>query len=358
MLTKTQKIKHYLPTIAFFGGFLWDAMTIGRKVAYSDLWILLSYLIGAALILWWLGYHHEKLSADERFSHVPLLAPSERNLKHRIPFLALQFLYGGLFSALFILYFKSANHILALFLAATLGGLLVANEFIDDKYHRFTITWALFGLCAMLLFNFLLPFIVGSIAWPWFYLSTFAGAALAHYLRIKTPGCPGRASPVWVIAAFLALAYPLDIIPPVPLVKRDVQVGLYLEKSSGDYKIQLERNPWWQFWQKMNNQIHLPVGEKLYCISSVFAPRGLNTKLYHRWEYYSSKQGWQTTSRIGFGLAGGRDNGFRGFTYKQNVQAGKWKVSVETENGRTVAIHQFKVVAGQAEPDSLIQYVF
>ena len=67
-------------------------------------------------------------------------------------------LFGSLFSALFILYFKSSNHFLALFWSLGLGFLLVANEYIDHHYHRFTLTWALFGLCAILVFNFILPF--------------------------------------------------------------------------------------------------------------------------------------------------------------------------------------------------------
>lgn len=358
MTTKLQKLKDYFPVIAFFGGFLWDALTIGRKVAYSDLWTLFAFLVSSAIILWWLGHRHEKLSIDEAQAHVPHLPPSEREWKDRIPFLLLQFLFGGLFSALFILYFKSANHLLAWFLAIVLGGLLVANEYLDDKYHRFTLTWALFGLCAMLLLNFLLPFIVGSIAWGWFYLSTFAGAALTHYLRVKTPGCPGRASPVWVIALVLALAYPLDIIPPVPLVKRDVQVGLNLDKSSGDYKITLEKSAWWVFWRNVDNELHLPEGAKLYCVSSVFAPRGLSARLYHRWQFHDDKRGWVTTSRIGFSLSGGRDNGFRGYTYKQNVQAGEWRVSVETESGRTVAIHTFTVLTGEPSAERSMEYIF
>jgi hypothetical protein len=80
----------------------------------------------------------------------------------RAPYLLLQFLFGGLFSALFILYFQSSSHLAAMLWSLGLGGLLVANEFIDGKYSRFTLTWALFGLCAMLLFNFLLPFMPES----------------------------------------------------------------------------------------------------------------------------------------------------------------------------------------------------
>ncbi len=349
MKTGLAHLRAYLPVIAFFGGFLWDALTVGRSVAPSDLWILSGYLAGAAGILWWLGHRRHALAvavaASEGAAQTTTPPASFRSIWwERAPLLLLQFLFGGLFSALFILYFKSSSHLTAVFWSLGLGGLLVANEFIDDKYHRFTLTWALFGLCAMLLFNFLLPFMVGSIGMVWFYLSTLAGAGFTHWLRKKTPGCPGRAAPVWIIAALLAVAYPLDIIPPVPLVKRDIQVGRNFARVANEYRLTLEKAPWWVFWRGVSHEVHLAPGERLYCVSSVFAPGGLSTRLYHRWEHYEAMRGWVTVSRMGFGLFGGRDGGFRGYTYKQDVAPGEWKVHVETESGRTVVVHAFSVV--------------
>jgi len=352
---KFAKLRPYFSVLAFFAGFLWDALTIGFSVAYSDLWILSGYLAAAAGILWWLGQRHHTLAVPGCNGDAQITAPPVSFLSpwlERAPLLLLQFLFGGLFSALFILYFKSSSHFTAVLWSLCIGILLVANEFIDDKYHRFTLTWALFGLCAMLLFNFLLPFLVGSIGMVWFYLSTLAGAGLTHWLRKKTPGCPGRAAPVWIIAALLAVAYPLDMIPPVPLVKRDIQVGRNFAHAEDKFCLTMEKTPWWVFWRELSDEVHLGPGERLYCVSSVFAPRGLSTRLYHRWEHYDAKHGWVTASRPGFTLAGGRNGGFRGYTYKQEVAAGKWKVHVETENGRTVVTHAFTVITdAPPEPD-------
>lgn len=348
MKNRLAHLRAYLPALAFFAGFLWDALTIGRSVTVVDLWLLSGYLVGAAFILWWLGHRVQvRVESAADFEAPSAAAPPTSFLSpwlERAPYLLLQFLFGGLFSALFILYFQSSSHLAAVLWSLGLGGLLVANEFIDDKYHRFTITWALFGLCAMLLFNFLLPFLVGSIGMVWFYLSTLAGAGLTHLLRRKTPGRPGRVAPVWLIAALLAMAYPMDMIPPVPLVKRNIQVGKNFERTNGEYRLTLEKSPWWVFWRELSHEVHLAPGEKLYCVSAVFAPRGLRTRLYHRWEHYEGVRGWITVSRKGFDLAGGRDGGFRGYTYKQKVAAGEWRVRVETENGHTVVVHAFSVV--------------
>ncbi|MFH1020251.1 MAG: DUF2914 domain-containing protein [Pseudomonadota bacterium] len=355
MKTRLAHLRAYLPVLAFFAGFLWDALTIGRLVTPLDLWLLSGYLAGAALILWWLGHRRHALAATAAENGARIAVPPVSFLSpwlERAPYLLLQFLFGGLFSALFILYFQSSSHLTAMLWSLGLGGLLVANEFIDDKYHRFTLTWALFGLCAMLLFNFLLPFLAGSIGMVWFYLSTLAGAGLTHWLRKKTPGCPGRAAPVWVIAALLAVAYPLDMIPPVPLVKRDIQVGRNFARVANEYRLTLEKAPWWVFWRELSHEVHLAPGERLYCVSAVFAPSGLSTRLYHRWEHYEAEHGWVTASRVGFGLFGGRDGGFRGYTYKQEVAAGQWRVRVETESGHTVVVHAFSVKTdAPPEPD-------
>jgi hypothetical protein len=340
-------IRPAAPAVAFFGGFLWDALTIGRTVTALDLGILTGYLAGAAALLWYLGHRTEPLEGD-----LPWWRVSG-------PYLLLQFFFGGLFSALFIFYFKSSSSFLATLWALGLGILLVANEFLEDRYRRYTLTWALFGLCAMLLLNFVVPHIVGGISAFWFVLSTLAGAGLAHGLRLKTPGQPGRIRPMWGVAAGLLIAYAADITPPVPLVKRDIAVGHALARVDGLYTLQLEKTPWYVFWRRTSDELRLKPGERLYCVSSVFAPRGLDTRLYHRWSHYQKKQGWVTTSRIGYSLSGGREAGYRGYTWKRSLAPGEWKVAVETEDGRTVAVHRFELSAAPLPADAgMVEKVF
>jgi hypothetical protein len=333
-----RKLADYFPVIFFFGGFLWDALTIGRNVTSLDLFIFAGYLIAAAFILYLIGR-----PADEEVKHAQIVMFFKRLYSPRLPYFLLQFLFGSLFSALFILYFKSASHWLAWFTTLVLGVLLVANEFLESEYRRFTLSWSLFGLCAILLFNFVLPFMLGSILSIWFYLSTLMGAGFAYWLYKKTPNHLGSIKPVGAIAATLMLAYAVDMIPPVPLVKRDVAIAYELNKVGADYQLAQQTSNWWVFWRKTSNDLQVSPGQRIYCFSSVFAPSRLKTRLYHRWEYYDKKQGWLTQSRIGFELSGGRYNGFRGYTYKQNLAEGDWRVSVETENEKTIVVDSFSV---------------
>lgn len=339
----------YLPAVFFFAGFIWDALTIGRNVVAVDLLIFASYLLAAGFILYFTS-RPSFILVDETIQPSRLHAI----VTSRWPYFLLQFLFGSLLSALFILYFKSANHWLAWLMSLLLASLLVGNEFLENQYRRFTISWALFGLCAMLLFNFSLPFMLGSVLSIWFYLSTLLGAMLAYWLYRKTPQHLGNIFPVWIIAGLLMLAYAIDMIPPVPLVKREMAVAYDIQKVAGSYQLSQPASPWWLFWRKTSDDLQVTPGQRIYCFSSIFAPAGLKTKLYHNWQILTPK-GWLTQSRAGFALNGGRNGGYRGYTYKSNIAAGDWRVRIETENNKTIAIQEFTIKEGLSAPQKIIQ---
>lgn len=333
----SKAVGRYLPAVFFFAGFIWDALTIGRNVAAFDLIIFAGYLLVAGLILFSISRPSFNL-ADEAGLPNRIYAV----VTSRWPYFLLQFLFGSLLSALFILYFKSSSHWLAWLMSLLLASLLVANEFLEDQYRRFTVSWALFGLCAMLLFNFALPFLLGSVLSIWFYLSTLLGAFFAYWLYTKTPNHLGSIWPVSVIAGLLMLAYAADMIPPVPLVKRDIAMAYAIEKVNGKYQLSQQKSPWWVFWRKSSDDLEVVSGQRIYCFSTIFAPAGLKTKLFHDWQLHT-KQGWVLQSRASFTVSGGRYNGFRGYTYKSNPVAGDWRVVIKTENEKTIAVHQFTV---------------
>ena len=91
-----RNFKAYLPVIAFFAGFLWDALTIGRSVSTLDLWLLLGYLLAAAALLAWLGYRLQRPMAgliDDRDERQISFLTSWLD---RVPYLLLQFLLSML----------------------------------------------------------------------------------------------------------------------------------------------------------------------------------------------------------------------------------------------------------------------
>lgn len=347
----SKAVGSYLPAVFFFAGFIWDALTIGRNVSASDLIIFAGYLLAAGLILFFIS-RPSFILVDEAKLSTRLYAI----VTSRAPYFLLQFLFGSLLSALFILYFKSSSHWLAWLMSLLLASLLIGNEFLENHYRRFTISWALFGLCAMLLFNFSLPFLLGSVLSIWFYLSTLLGAVFAYWLYTKTPDNIGSIWPVSVIAGLLMLAYAADMIPPVPLVKRDIAMAYAIEKVNGNYQLSQQKSPWWKFWRKISDDLYVTSGQKIYCFSTIFAPAGLKTKLFHDWQRHT-KQGWVLQSRASFTVSGGRYNGFRGYTYKSNPVAGDWRVIIKTENEKTIAVHNFSVRLN-TENAAIIQRVY
>ena len=365
-----QKLRQYLPALFFLAGFAWDALTIGRQVQQSDLIILSSYLLAAGLILWWLAHHAEKTPTqlNAHFATGKTLRIVPKKWREQTPYFLLQFLFGSLLSALFILYFKSASYAYALVWSTLLAATLIGNEFLEHHYKQQTIAWTMFGFCAILLLNFILPCILGSIHWFWFVLSTLVGAGFTHFfykkanhikrqtqamqndmsqddIALSQQDQPASASivPTWIVASLLMLAYFNDVIPPVPLVELEAKIGTALVKNAVDYRVSVDDVAWWQPWRLLSNELHIVAGERVYYVTAIFAPQGLKTRLYHKWQHKNGTI-WVTQSRIGFALNGGRQAGFRGYTFKQNLSAGDWRIVVETEEAHTVSVYGFTVV--------------
>jgi hypothetical protein len=141
------------------------------------------------------------------------------------------------------------------------------------------------------------------------------------------------------------LAFSLDMIAPVPLVKRQLVVGQDFVLDSGHYAVQVERAAWWEWWRDQAGIVHLPEGGRLYGLSAVFAPLGVTADLEHRWEI-REPDGWRLVYRRPFTTTGGRDRGFRGYSWVLNPPPGDWRFVVATQDGRTIDILRLRVERG------------
>jgi len=80
----------------------------------------------------------------------------------------------------------------------------------------------------------------------------------------------------------------------------------------------------------------------LYAYTAINAPRGLNERIYHVWRHNG-----RAGEHIALDIQGGRKNGYRAWTHKQNFPAdplGNWQVQVMTEAGQMIGVLRFKVV--------------
>jgi hypothetical protein len=79
----------------------------------------------------------------------------------------------------------------------------------------------------------------------------------------------------------------------------------------------------------------------LYAYTSINAPRGLDERIYHVWRHNGEE-----VDRIALDIRGGRKEGYRAWTHKQNFPPdvlGKWQVRVLTEDGQMIGVLRFEV---------------
>ncbi|TRX74534.1 DUF5924 family protein [Pseudomonas mangiferae] len=79
----------------------------------------------------------------------------------------------------------------------------------------------------------------------------------------------------------------------------------------------------------------------LYAYTAISAPRGLNERIYHEWLHNGER-----IDRIALDIHGGRKEGYRAWTRKQNFPEdaeGRWQVKVLTEAGQMIGTLRFHV---------------
>ena len=89
----------------------------------------------------------------------------------------------------------------------------------------------------------------------------------------------------------------------------------------------------------------------MYFYSAVFSPTDLDTKIFHSWQYFNEdKEKWIENFKIGYTIVGGRDGGYRGYSIKENIFSGRWRVDVMTEREQLLGRYKFTVVDVQILP--------
>jgi len=156
----------------------------------------------------------------------------------------------------------------------------------------------------------------------------------------------------YVILNFL---YFTNIIPPIPLSLKELGVYHNVEKlENGSYALTYEQGKWYEFFKDSDTAFHYQTGDTVYCFASVFAPTRLSTEIFHRWEYYVPEDHeWRTHSRLSYGIDGGRDGGFRGYSWVRHPTEGKWRCTVETARKQVLGSETFEVVGGRV-PSGLV----
>lgn len=324
-------------------GFIVDNLTLTRIDLLYDNAILLSYLIIIGASILFLNAYETSKKRFVFFDRISLWIP-----------IIMQFMFGGLFSGFVVFYSRSAT--LAANWPFILGliALLIGNETFRTRYKKLNFQIALFFVGLFSYFIFSLPILFKSVGAGVFF-SSGAIALIAIWLvifalfkinpekiRKDIYALSILTFSIYLIFNFL---YFTNVIPPIPLSLKEI--GVYhkvARNQEGKYIVEFEPRKWYDIKEKWRPTFHRQANEPVYIFSSVFAPTKINTTIFHQWYYFDAPQNtWVKSSRVGFPIFGGQDGGWRGYSLKENVWQGKWRVDVVTDRNQIIGRITFTI---------------
>ena len=358
-LAKVQSIlaKPFMPAVCFLSGVTYDTLTLTRIDRLLDNLILLLYLVllGALIVL--TGRLGVEPSSDrESWSRFPLT----RWVFASRPYypMASQFLLGGLFSAYAIFYSRSATFTGTAVFFALLIMLLVANEFLRDRLSNLRLLIGLYAVVCFAFFTFFLPVITGYMNSIIFVIGAMLSVAVvlrvAQLIYRNNPDrsrreAIGMTVPASVLIGMLVGFYFLNWIPPVPLSFKFGGIYHDVKRAGDQFELAFEKE-WYELWKRSDTTY--PANTPIYCFTGVFAPVDLNTTIYHHWYFRpNSDKPFTHADRIPIKISGGREGGYRAYSFKQGLDPGDWRVDIEAADGRIVGRVSVTVVEqGDRQP--------
>jgi hypothetical protein len=339
-----QWMSRYSNVLFFVGGFIFDVFTLVRIDSVLDLVYQGVYLGLITLILIW----------QERFE-LGLWQPSGLLAKFwHYETEAIHFFYGGLLSAYVIFYFKSTTASRSWVFLLLTGILLFANEMPQVKKAGSRMRLGLHAFCMISFLNYLIPILIGRMGWWTFALASALTCVSSYYLvrylaRLMPQPRKSMVILGWPPALVLALimtCYGMKWIPPVPLSMQYGGIYHQIERQGDKYRLSFPKPPWYRFWQRDSRPFLARPGDTIYCFVRVFAPRRFTHQVYMHWRFQPlATLKYEDEGRLALAISGGRGEGYRGYGTKTHYMPGKWRVEIETEDGRMIGAVPFTVIA-------------
>lgn len=333
----------FMAPVFFLAGVTYDTLTLTRIDRLLDNLVLLLYLLTLGVLIVLTGrLGIEPAPAPHVLAGLSL--PARWLVKTRPYYpMAVQFLLGGLFSAYAVFYSRSATLTGTAVFFALLLGLLVANEFLRDRLSNLRLLVALYAVVCFSFFTFFLPVVTGVMNVAMFLV----GAALSLLVTFRVVQliyrdnpersrreAVGVGAPAFAVIGLLVGMYFLNWIPPVPLSLKFGGIYRAVERQGDAFQLYFAKK-WYEPWKRSDTVF--PADEPIYCFTAVFAPVALQTTVYHHWYHRpNGSKPFRHADRIPLKISGGREGGYRAYTFKQRLGAGDWRVDVETEDGRII----------------------
>lgn len=339
-----RKHAKYAPIAFFIGGFIFDTLTLGRIDRIYDLTILSLHMTSLTITLYLFN-----VAGDGRWKNTFL-----EQYEEYFP-LAIQFFFGGLSSAFVIYFSRSVSLSKTVSFFVILIALFLANELLKKRISNKYLQFSVYFFISFTFFTFMVPVFLREMNSRIFVYSGVASLLctliLILVIYIKSPSTRAELR-LWKLLSIIAvtyiainLFYYYKLIPPVPLALKTGIVAHNVQISKSNYAVTYEAEEWYIFWRKHKTKFHLTPDESVFIFSSIFAPTDLEKTVLHRWYWYdTTKNEWLFIEDIGYDITGGRNDGFRGFTYKNSVTEGLYRVDVITDEELVLGVIDFEIV--------------
>jgi len=351
-LTKHQK---YAPVFFFVGGFTFDSLTLGRIDRLYDLTVLCSHMTTLSLTLYLFNRAEDGAWKDTLLGRYQDYLP-----------LAIQFFFGALSSAFVIYFSRSVSLSKTITFFIMLVVLLFANELLKQRISNKYLQFGVYSFISFTFFSFIIPVFLEEMNTAIFILSGILSLGLTLTLIIviyrnspSTRAEIGLGKVIGLVATIyltINTFYYFNMIPPVPLALAEGIVAHKMKVEDNEYTVTYEANEWYAFWRDHRLDFTYLPGETVYVFTSIFAPTDIRKEIAHRWKYYDEEtEDWQTVEDISYSINGGRDEGYRGYTAKENVMEGQWKVEVITTEELVIGVIHFDIVLGESRADRRVE---
>jgi hypothetical protein len=319
-------------------------------VRFIDLALVQAVLLVHAVLagVWISIIHSSKGEAPETqgfFKYVRLFAP-----------VALYYSFGAMFSMFLVLYSTSGSLFSSAPFLAAIAFLLIGTEVFKKQFQRLSVQIVVYFFALFSLFILVVPYVLREIGTLIFLLSGVVSVLIMWgYLSMLfsvSAEAKERKQTLYLSVAgtflLVNILYFTNTIPPFPLSLRDVGVYDSVERlpGAGTYRVVREEQHWYERIFFIDTVRIQGPQATLFMYSSIFAPVHLETGVVHEWKRWDGR-GFEVMSRIPYLIRGGRDEGFRGYTFSSRITPGLWWVTVETEGGKVIGGQFFRVV--QAE---------
>jgi len=350
-----QQNERLVTSSAFMGGFGIDLLTLNRIDQWFDNFILLSYLVIACIAILIIN-----TDIEERFGLAIISKASPLALY------AAQFAFGGLLSGFVIFYTKSASWYVAWPFLIGLYLLFLANDRMLKYYKRLEVqTGMLFG-AIMAMSIFFVPTTLKMVGDLIFIISGIVSIILMIiFLKFLYWLLPSISQirrwkirkNVFFIFLIFNILYFTNVIPPIPLSLKQIDVYHDVKRTDqNQYTITKQDYAWYQLNKKIWNKefIKNSSNDRVFVFASIFGPEELRADVFHKWQWFNPQtETWKDVIEVDYALTGGRDGGFRWYSFVTDPTPGLWRVRVTADHDREIGRINFEVKTG--EKPKLIQ---